>query len=265
VCGDGQRSVNDFWLLLTVTVSAVLCIVPTSGRPTAHHKTIIDLFPGVCRQTGTKIVFSCRQKLVVDLSSFSSVGNLFHAHGCSNVEKPNNQQLCACWPQKEQKGVIVTNVRIPTTNKMEATWRKLNTGYFLIWGNAPPYPSRVHNIRTVISFWFLTYRTQTVLHYVSPHNLTFNQRAPTEFKTPAKARMSIVILIGLRINQRHGQSKLTNDLPSSKTKRTPDILCPVNMPFSQLILKPYYTQQNEQHLKQMHAPHKPKDNKTNCT
>jgi len=54
---------------------------PTEDRGRITHKTVISLFPGVRRQTGTKHnVYSWRRKAVVDRSSFSRVGSVFHAH-----------------------------------------------------------------------------------------------------------------------------------------------------------------------------------------
>jgi len=50
-----------------------LYYAPT-GRPRAHNKTITSLFLGVHAQTGIEMFL-----VVVDRSSFSSAGSLFHA------------------------------------------------------------------------------------------------------------------------------------------------------------------------------------------
>ena len=66
-------------LVVTVTVTAVLTY---RGRITKQWSVC---FPVVLlRQTGTKNVVSWRRKVVVDRSSFSCVGSLFHARGAAH-------------------------------------------------------------------------------------------------------------------------------------------------------------------------------------
>ena len=57
----------------------------------APYETVITLFPGVHRHTGTEIFFSRQLKVVVNCSSFSSACSLFCAHDATTVK------ACSHW------------------------------------------------------------------------------------------------------------------------------------------------------------------------
>jgi len=74
-----------------------------------HHKTVISCYPGVHRQTGTKMFsVSWRRKVVLGRSSCSFVGNVFHTHDLLTEKAPlpirRRVRVCAyltlayiCW------------------------------------------------------------------------------------------------------------------------------------------------------------------------